>query len=114
MEQSAPTTAKGVKFPLFIFLLPFLLLVPYHWLIYSSSASGQVVTPRLDDDHRSVHLTVFWILTYFPFAAVCFLTSTVMLIRRARHSRAARWSLALPGACFLAVLVLLIFVLSGR
>lgn len=114
MEQIALTKPKGVKLPLFIFLLPFLLLLPYLWLIYRSSSSNQIVTPRLDHDHRSFHLTVFWVLTFLPFTAVCFLISTVMLVRRARHSRAARWSLALPGACFLAVLVLLILVLSGR
>ena len=114
MEQSTSPKPKGVVPPLIIFLLPFVLLLPYHWLIYDSSASGHIVTPRLDDDHRRVHLTVFWVLTFFPFAIICFLTSTVMLVRRARYSKAARWSLALPGACFLAVLVLLILVLSGR
>jgi hypothetical protein len=106
MDQDTPVKLKGVKLPFFIFLLPFLLLYPYHWFVFDSSASGRIVC--LDcGDCRDFHLTVFWVFTFLPFTAICFLTSTVMFIRRARHSRVARWSLAVPGICFVSVLVLL-------
>jgi hypothetical protein len=90
MEQTTSTKPKGYMLPLIVFLLPLLLFVPYRWLVFDSAASGHIVTPRLDEEHRRVHLGVVWLFTFGPFAIICFLTSLVMFIRRIRRSRIAR------------------------
>jgi hypothetical protein len=114
MDQNTPSKSKGAIFPLVVCALPFLLFDLYRWFVFDSFASAQIVTPRLEEEHRRVHLGVFFLLTFFPFAAICFFTSTVILICRARRSRVARWSLVFPATCLMAVLAVLFLVLSGH
>jgi len=61
-----------------------------------------------------MHWGVFWVITFFPFTAICFLSSLVMLIRRARHSQEARVAIVPVGLFLLGIAVLLFFILTGR
>jgi cytochrome bd-type quinol oxidase subunit 2 len=102
--------AKGLTRPLVALVLPVALLVPYWWFVFHF-ASDSICTPRIGKEHQGVHLFFFWILTYFPFAAVCFLSSVVMLARRARQDSRARTLLFLACLCVFGVVCLLVLLL---
>jgi hypothetical protein len=106
--------SKAVVVGVLLFLLPFVLFYPYGWLIFNSLDSDRIVTTSLDEEHRRVHLGVFATFTFLPFAFLSFLASVVILFRRARNSRIARWTVILPVICLTLVMVLLILILSGR
>jgi hypothetical protein len=77
-------TTLDTFWPVIIVLLPYILFVPYRWLLFDSPASADIVkvNPRLGEEHRRANLVVFWFLTFGPFAVFCFLTSLLMAIRR--------------------------------
>jgi hypothetical protein len=107
--QPKPLTLRR---PLIWLALPLIMLIPYHWLCYDF-LSQRSVRPGLDLEHMRFHWGVFWYLTFFPFAFVCFLTSTIMLLRRMRYSTGARVALV-PAALFtlLTLGILVIFFLG--
>jgi len=115
MSDSPPSSSSThtLKKPLLFFVLPFIVYFPYWWLMHdvlpSSAAHGPITV-----DHMRVHYGVFWSLTYFPFALICFVSAVVMLARRVRLSVAARWLLVPAGLVASGVLLLLILMLTGH
>ena len=105
--MSIPAETERVVLPLLCFLLPFILLLPSFWFVCQSPASAHLIGPRIDEAHHRADLSWLWGITFFPFSIICFLSSTLMLLRRARHSGVARWGVALPAICCVAALVLL-------
>jgi hypothetical protein len=89
MEKMTPKEPIGIL-PVICLLLPFLLFAPYHWFVFDSAASGDIVSLRLDEDHRRTHLGIFWTLTYGLFTIISLFTALVLFIRRARRNRATR------------------------
>jgi len=83
--------------------LPFVVAVPYFWLLLYYVPARGARPPHLTAEHLRVHGFFFWLFSYFPFSAICFISSVIMLARRSRTNRAARGFLVLA-----AVLVLLV------
>ena len=93
--------------PVVALVLPLILLAPYWWFVFHF-ARDSICTPRIGKGHQGVHLFFFWTLTFFPFAAVCFLSSVIMLARRARQDSRARVLLLLACLCAFGAVVLLV------
>ena len=111
--MSATETEKvSLRKPVIWLLLPVILYLPYWWFFHDYFPR-RGVRPGLDLEHIRFHCAVFWYLTYFPFAAVCFVSSVLMLGRRARQSSGARWALV-PAILFtlMSIGVLIIFFLG--
>jgi hypothetical protein len=102
----------GLGKPRIVFALPFLALFPYNWFMYRY-LPGQVPAPSPEAaSHLRMHYGIFWVVTFFPFSAICFVSSAVMLIRRAGQSTGARVALVPVGLLAVGVLVLIALALS--
>jgi cytochrome bd-type quinol oxidase subunit 2 len=116
MDTSTPSElANGplhVGKPLIVFAMPFIVLFPYWWFLYHYLPERGAASKVLGADHMRVHYGVFWVLTFFPFTGICFLSSTIMLVRRARRSEAARVALVPVGFFLLGIIVLIALILS--
>ena len=106
------TQRLGMKKPLIVLAIPFVLLAAYLCFhVYQLRTMPD--TPLQPGEHHSaakhglIQIYVLFIIVFVPFATVCFLTSTVMFVRRARQSRFARWALVPVGLLLLGILVLL-------
>lgn len=75
--------------------LPFLAFLPYQWLVFDY-AQYWIVTPSIvDQEHRNVHLGVWFAMTYGPFTVVCTVFGTLLLawsLLKDRRSPAARFA----------------------
>jgi threonine/homoserine/homoserine lactone efflux protein len=63
-------------------------------------------------EHGLLQLYVLFVFIFVPFSALCFVASAVMLVRRARSSRFARWALVPVGLLLLGILILLGTIIS--
>ena len=88
--------------------LPLALMVPYWWFVFYY-ARDSICTPRIGKAHQGDHVFFFWILTYIPFSEICFVSSVVMLIQRARQDRRAGTLLVLACLCSFGAIALLSF-----
>ena len=88
--ESAPLSLRK---PLISLALPFIIFIPYLWLLLYYFPSRGARPPHLTAEHLRVHWFFFWIFSYFPFSAICFLYSLIMLSRRAPTSSGARGAL---------------------
>ena len=95
-----------------VFSLPFVLLLPYHWLLYNYFPGQHAAQGAEAVKHLRLHYGIFWVMTFMPFSAICFVSSAVMLLRRAHQSRAVRVALVPVGLLALGVLVLVALILS--
>ena len=102
----------GIKKPLIYFALPLVLFLPTWWFFCRYVPEHSRISQRIGVEHMRVHWGMFWIITFFPFAGICFLSSLVMLIRRARHSPEARVALVPVGLFALGILVLIALIVS--
>jgi uncharacterized membrane protein YhaH (DUF805 family) len=50
-------------------------------------------------DTQGVHVFFFWIMTYFPFSVICFLSSVTMLVQRRHQDSRASKLLVLACLC---------------
>ena len=107
IRMSMLAKPERIVLPMIFFLLPFILFMPSFWFICESPASTHLIGPRIDETHHRADLGWLWGNIFFSFCIICFLSSAVMLMRRARHSRVARWGVALPAICCVVSFVLL-------
>jgi succinate dehydrogenase hydrophobic anchor subunit len=91
-SEAAPVSSKK---PFICLAAPFVVLIPYCWLLLYYFPMRGAHPPHLTAEHLRVHWFSFWIFSYFPFSAICFIASLVMLTRQARTSSAARGALVL-------------------
>jgi len=114
-----PTTEPAkiqvsLKKPLICFALPFILFLPTWWFLCRYVPDHARVSEKIGVEHMRMHWGVFWVITFFPFTAICFLSSLVMLFRRARHSPEAKVALIPVGLFVLGIFVLLFLIFTGR
>jgi hypothetical protein len=103
--MSAATKRHQWVLATLLFLLPFILLLPSFWLVCESPVSSHLL--RSHQAHHRADLGGLWGNIFFPFCAVCFLLSAVILSFCARESRVARWGRVLPSICCVFALILL-------
>jgi hypothetical protein len=94
----------GLPRGLIIVAVPFVLLPIYLWFVFRYAADS-IVTPRLDSEHREVHLAVFYTLTFFPFSLLFFFPGSFFLARAWTQHTLARW--VVPPLLAFALLALL-------
>jgi hypothetical protein len=99
-QQSTSTEQrrKSLTAPLVALALPFALIPAYWWFVFHY-ASDSICTPRIGKEHQGVHLFFFWIMTFFPFSAVCFFSSVVMLNHRKGQDPRAKGFSVLAWLC---------------
>jgi hypothetical protein len=104
-----PTTVPaGMRKPLVIFVLPFIVgLVTFWFLCRFLPAHTPVEGTKVTREDLQFEWEMLWLVAFLPFSAVCFLSSTVMLVRRARYSFSAKVAL-LPVGLFLLIVLLMI------
>jgi hypothetical protein len=88
-QNIQPNESKKVqasfKKPLIVFALPFILYLPTLWLFHDFIPEHSDAPARFGGiEHMRVHWGVFWIITFFPFAAICFLSALIMFLLRLR------------------------------
>jgi hypothetical protein len=113
-SDEAANTRRSVRRPLIFFALPLVLLLPSWWFFcqYNPGHYSQMSQQIRVQAIRS-HWGTFWIVTYFPFAGICFVSSLVMLIRRASYSPGARLAL-IPVGLFTLGILILIFLIAAQ
>ena len=102
----------GLRKPLIDFALPLIAFIPYNWLLYQYLPGRGATLDAEAISHLRVHYGIFWVVTFVPFSAVCFVSSAVMLLRRMRHSLLARAALVPVGLLTLGVLVVMALLIS--
>ena len=110
--SEASRAQVSIRKPLIVLALPFVLFLPTWWFFCRYVPEHSALSSRMGVEHMRVHWGVFWVLSFFPFSAICFLTSVVMLVRRARYSPEARLALVPACLCVLGVLVLLFLIFT--
>lgn len=88
-ELGEPKRPSGsFRKPLVILALPFILFFPTLWFFHTYIPEHSEAARRLGEvEHLRVHWGVYWIVTFLPFTALCFLSSLIMFIIRARQRR---------------------------
>src|SRR5258708_3854936 len=66
--ESAPLSLRK---PLIWLAVPFIIAIPYFWLLLYYFPARGARPPRLTAEHLRVHWFFFWIFSYFPFSANC-------------------------------------------
>ncbi len=107
-------TGVSLRAPLLCFAVPFVLCLPTWWLFCRYSPEHTRASQQLGVEHMRVHWGFYWVITFFPYTGMCFLSSLVMLVRCARHSAGARVALIPVGLSLVGILVLLFLVFTGR
>jgi hypothetical protein len=96
-QQRAESQSLSLKKPLIWLAVPFVVCIPYFWLLLFYFPARGARPPHLTVEHLRVHWFFFWLFTYFPFSAICFISSVIMLARRARANSAARGVMVLAA-----------------
>lgn len=88
MANAVTPPEVSFRKPLILFLLPIILFLPTLWLFHSFIPDHSDAARRLGEvEHMRVHWGVFWIVTFVPFTAICFLSSLVSFWLRLRQRR---------------------------
>ena len=113
-SDEVASTRRSVRRPLIFFALPLVLLLPSWWFFYHYDPEHySQMSQRIGVQAIRSHWGTFWIVTYFPFAGICFVSSLVMLIRRASHSPGARLALIPVGLLTLGILILIFLIAAN-
>jgi hypothetical protein len=101
-----PTTVRvSIRKPLVIFALPFVVgFVTFWFLCRYLPAHTPVAGTKVTREDLQAEWEGLWIVAFLPFAAICFISSTVMFVRRARYSLLAKVALIPIGLFLLMVL----------
>jgi hypothetical protein len=100
------TVRVSIRKPLVIFVLPFVVGLVTFWFLCRYLPAHTPVYPqsRVTLKELQAEWEGLWIVAFLPFTAICFLSSGVMFVRRARHSLFAKVALFPIGLFLLIVL----------
>jgi hypothetical protein len=89
MEQSEPDKPRvSFKKPLIAFALPFILFLPTLWLFTNFLPEQAHAPERFGGvEHMRKHWGAFFVVFYFAFTAICFLSALIMCLLRLRQRR---------------------------
>lgn len=88
MDNASSQPQVSFRKPLVVFLLPFILFLPTFWFFHSFIPEHSEMARQLGEvEHMRIHWGMFWIVTFLPFTAFCFLYSLIMFVMRSRGKR---------------------------
>jgi hypothetical protein len=110
-DSNAMPNKKRFLLPLGVFLLPLVLAPPYFWLVFRSPLSGSIVTTELDEEQRSIQLSVWFVMSWLVFSIVCALAASMILAFMHRSNTFASVYLVVTGTLVVAALIFVSYAL---